>query len=143
MKNYFCFLILFLIFASKTAGQEVTIDKQSDATVLNDYELTDKQYAAWKSIQNNWLVGDYEAVLAENKIKLNCKSCNAFYLEVIIKINKEGKLEYYKLVNSKRCGVAVTKDVELRIMRRFFKFEYPYELRNTTFKTRLGNALKC
>ena len=131
------------MFANKGVAQEVTIAKESDAAVLNDYELTDKQYAAWKSIQNNWLVGDYEAVLAENKIKLNCKSCGAFYIEVIMKINKDGKLEYYKLVNSKRCGVTVTKDVELRIMKRFYKFEYPFELRNTTFKTRLGNVLKC
>lgn len=131
------------MFANKNVAQEVTIAKESDATVLNDYELTDKQYAAWKSIQNNWLVGDYEAVMAENKISLNCKSCSAFYIEVIIKISKDGKLEYYKLVNSKRCGVAITKEVELRIMRRFFKFEYPFELRGTTFKTRLGSVLKC
>ena len=64
-------------------------------------------------------------------------------MEVIIKINADGKMEYYKLVNSKRCGIAITKQLELRIMRRFFKFEYPFELRNTTFKTRLGNVLKC
>lgn len=143
MKNYFYFLVLFVIFSNKSLAQEVVAEKQSDVTVLNDYELTDKQYAAWKSIQNNWLVGDYETIQAENKIKLNCKSCEAFYIEVIVKISKDGKLEYYKLVNSKRCGVAVTKDVELRIMRRFFKFEYPFELRGTTFKTRLGNVLKC
>ena len=44
-------------------------------TVLNDYELTDKQYAAWKQIKNNWIVSDYEAIQAENKVKLTCKSC--------------------------------------------------------------------
>lgn len=142
MKKYFCIFILSIVFVNLNFGQEV-VEKTIDPTVLNDYELTSKQYAAWKSIQNNWLVSDYEVIQMENKIKLNCKSCEAFYVEVIIKIDENGKLGYYKLVDSKKCGVAVTKQLELRIMRKFFKFEYPYELRNTIFKTRLGNVLKC
>ena len=143
MKKYFCILILLFVFSNKNFAQEVAVETPADPTVLNDYELTKKQYAAWKSIQNNWIVSDYEVIEAENKIKLNCKTCSSFYVEVIIKINASGKFEYYKLLNSKKCGITIDKKLELRIMRNFFKFEYPSELRNVTFKTRLGTVLKC
>ena len=144
MNKYFYALIIVISLFGKLTAQEVPADtKQEAKTVLNDYELTDKQYAAWKSIKNNWIVSDYEAIQTENKIKLSCKSCESFYIDVIIKINASGKLEYYKFVDGKNCKIAITKQQELRFMRNFFKFEYPPELRNTTFQTRLGNALKC
>lgn len=143
MRNNFYVLILLFVFSNTSIAQEVPVDKEIDLSVLNDYELTDKQYSAWKSIKNNWLANDYELIKSENKIKLNCSNCSAFYVEVVIKINESGKMEYYKLVNGKRCGVGLTKQLELRVMSKFFKFEYPFELRNTTFKTRLGDVLKC
>ncbi|MBL0330387.1 MAG: hypothetical protein IPP64_13425 [Bacteroidetes bacterium] len=142
MRNYL-YIILVVITFNNLSAQEVPLETQLEQSVLNDYELTDKQYSAWKSIKNNWMATEYEAIQAENKIKLNCKNCQTFYVEVVIKINANGKLEYYKLLNGKRCSVGLTKELELRVMRKFFKFEYPFELRNTTFKTRLGNALKC
>ncbi len=141
MKNYFRILGLLLLFSNTSSAQEISIGIEEK--VLNDYELGDKAFSSWKSIQNNWLVTDYEAIQMENKIKLNCKSCSAFYIEVEIKINANGKLEYYKLISGKRCGVGITKELEARMMRKFYKFEYPFDLRNTTFKTRLGTALKC
>ncbi|MGZ4049288.1 MAG: hypothetical protein ACXVPU_18660 [Bacteroidia bacterium] len=128
----------------KIVAQEVTGDNKAlSNTTLNDYELTDKQYAAWKTIKNNWIVSDFEAIKTENNVKMNCKNCEAFYIDVIIKINASGKLEYYKMLDGKYCGIGVTKKLELRFMRNFFKFEYPAELRNVTFQTRLGNVLKC
>ena len=142
MRNYL-YIILVVITFNNLSAQEVPLETQLEQNILNDYELTDKQYSAWKSIKNNWMATEYEAIQSENKIKLNCKNCQAFYVEVVIKINANGKLEYYKLLNGKRCSVGLTKELELRVMRKFFKFEYPFELRNTTFKTRLGNALKC
>lgn len=143
MRNYLYITLVFFIFSWNMAAQEVPLETPLEQNVLNDYELTDKQYSAWKSIKNNWMATEYEVIQAENKIQLNCKNCQAFYVEVVIKINASGKLEYYKLLNGKRCSVGLTKELELRVMRKFFKFEYPFELRNTTFKTRLGNALKC
>ena len=143
MRNYLSVFIILLIFSKSIVAQEVPLETIEKLDVLNDYQLTDKQYAAWKSIRNNWLATEYEVVLAENNIKLNCKNCESFYVEVVIKINENGKMEYYKLLNSKKCGLVITKKLELRIMGKFFKFEYPFELRNTTFKTRLGNSLKC
>lgn len=143
MRNYFCILILLFVFSNMNVALEIPFDKEIDLNVLNDYELADKQYSAWKSIRNSWLVNDYELIKSENKIKLNCSNCSAFYVEVVIKINESGKMEYYKLVNGKRCGVGLTKQLELRVMSKFFKFEYPFELRGVTFKTRLGDVLKC
>ena len=136
--------MLLICSAGKMIAQEIPVDAKEQAkTTLNDYELTDKQYAAWKSIKNNWMVSDYEVIESENKIKMNCKNCESFYINVIIKINESGKLQYYKFIDGKNCNIAITKKLELRFMRNFFKFEYPPELRNTIFKTTLGNSLKC
>ncbi|HEY0030267.1 MAG TPA: hypothetical protein VGC65_05875 [Bacteroidia bacterium] len=143
MKHLFFLLTLLVVFCSKLSAQEIPPEHIAVSKVPNDYELTDKQYSAWKSIKNNWMASDYELIESENKIKLNCKSCESFYIEVELKVNASGKLEYYKLISGKRCGMPITKQLELRMMRNFFKFEYPSELRNVSFKTRLGNVLKC
>ena len=138
-----CIVFLLIGISVKVFSQEIPADNIDPSVVLTDYQLSDKQYSSWKVILNNWLVSDYEKIQSENNIKLNCKNCESFYMEVIIKINAKGKMEYYKSVNGKKCGIQVTKQLEIRLMRVFFKFDFPPELRNTTFKTRLGNVLKC
>jgi hypothetical protein len=139
---------VFLVFASLVISslifaQEIVAEKQAAETAPEDFELSDVQYASWKKISNFWLADDFEKVKFENKIDVNCKSCSSVYMDVIIKINASGKLEYYKLVKGKKCGLEITKPFEMRMMRSFIKYEYPPELRNVTFKTRLGVVLKC
>jgi len=119
------------------------VSKKQETKVLNDYELSDKQYAAWQSIKNNWEATEFEKIKAEQKVVLSCKSCNAFYADFIFTINASGKLESYKLLAGKKCGQSISKELEVRIVRMFLKFEFPGALRNITFQTRLGNALKC
>lgn len=143
MRFFVCFLFLIFSLSKNGFGQEVAIDAKVDEPVVNDFELSDKQFSSWRSIQNNWMANDYEAIQAEYNVKLNCKNCNSFYLEVILKVDANGKLEYYKLLDGKKCGQSITKQIELRMMRNFFKFNFPPELRSTRFKTRLGNSLKC
>ena len=133
------FVFTFLFAATMVSAQEV----QSIESVPEDYKLTDVQYATWKTISTNWLSDDFEKIKFENKININCKSCYGVYMDVVIKINGSGKLEYYKVINGKNCGAAFTKQFEMRMMRSFLKFEYPPELRNVIFKTRLGTILKC
>lgn len=138
-----CILLFLMILAGRLFCQEIPFEEKNTPSVLNDYELTDKEYAAWKLIRNNWLVSDYKKIQTENKIKLNCNDCESFFAEVILKIDANGKLEYYKLMTGKNCGIALSKQLEIRMMRGFFKFDFPPELKNTIFKTKLGNALKC
>lgn len=136
--------MIVISFYNKVAAQEITPDNKAlSNTILNDYELSDKQYASWKMIQNNWIVSDYEKIKLENQVQLNCKNCESFYINVVIKINASGKMEYYKMIDGKKCGMSITKQLELRLMRNFFKYEFPAELRNITFQTRLGSVLKC
>src|SRR3954471_5943652 len=120
----FLFFVMMITFAASHA-QEVTMLTSTGSSTPNDYELTDKQYSAWKRILNGWIGSDYQMIQAENKVTLSCKSCNAFYMEVEMKINANGKLEYYKMTDGKKCGMAISKQLELRIMRNFFKFEFP------------------
>ncbi len=138
------FAAVVLVFALKTASaQEIIKDTVGTSNVKNDYELPDNQFADWKSVEKIWYANEYDKIKEENKITLACKTCNSFYMDVIIKVNGNGKLEYYKLTGSNNCGRAFNKAQEIRMMRMFFKFAYPSSLRNTTFKTRLGTALKC
>ncbi|MCK6648583.1 MAG: hypothetical protein L6Q66_02900, partial [Bacteroidia bacterium] len=74
MKYSFLFL-LFIAFQGFAQEPDYS-------SVPDDFKLTDKQYSAWKSIYNQWLVNDYETIQFENKIKMNCKSCTAFYMDV-------------------------------------------------------------
>ncbi len=143
MRYFFYIFIFYIVLANKNFAQEVVVETSVELAILNDYELSAKQSAIWNSIKNNWLVSDYQVIESENMIELNCTNCESFYVEVIIKINADGKLEYYKLLKSEKCGMVLDKKLELRIMRNFFKFEYLSELRNVMFKTRLGNVLKC
>jgi hypothetical protein len=142
MKKVFL-MFTFLLVASIMFAQDVIAEKQAAESAPEDFELSDVQYAAWKKISNFWLADDFEKIKFENKIDVNCKSCTGVYMDVIIKINSSGKLEYYKLVKGKKCGMEPNKQFELRMMRSFIKYEYPPELRNITFKTRLGTILKC
>ncbi|MCW3085969.1 MAG: hypothetical protein JWP12_3335 [Bacteroidetes bacterium] len=138
------FTAVVLLFAFKAASaQEIVKDTVGTSSVKNDYELPDNQFSDWKSVEKIWYANEYDKIKAENKITLACKTCNSFYMDVIIKVNGNGKMEYYKLTGSNNCGRGFNKAQEIRMMRMFFKFEYPSSLRNTTFKTRLGTALKC
>lgn len=142
MKKLFALLLLFTL-VTKGFAQKAPSDTTGTSNVKSIDQLSDQQLADWKSVQNVFYNTDYDKVKDENKISLNCKSCNAFYADVVFKINKNGKLEYYKLISSSACGRPFTQAQESRIMKMFYKFEYPASLRNTTFKVRLGSALKC
>lgn len=130
----FVFVLLYTLFS---------FQQQESSAVPNDYDLSDVQYADWKSIKNNWMMSEYEKIKAEQNINLNCKSCSSFFIEVELTIGKNGKLESYKLLSGKKCAFSVSKELELRMMRNFYKFEFPASLRNITFKSKLGDSLKC
>src|SRR4051812_24103700 len=127
MKKIIC--MLFFLASISLKAQEVKPESTSSSSVPYDYELSDKQFSSWKKILNNWIGSDYQSFLAENKITMNCKNCGAVYIEVEIKIGMNGKMEFYKFIDGKKCGMSITKAVELRMMRNFFKFEFPPELR--------------
>jgi len=141
--NVLVILLLVCCFRSGLAQEKPKADTSGTANVPEDYQLSDKQLADWKSIQNAWYATEYDRVKYDMKITTGCKTCNAFYMDVIIKINGAGKMESYKVLNGKACGRAMNKAEELRMMKMFFKFEFAGSLRNTTFKTRLGTILKC
>ncbi|MBL7884332.1 MAG: hypothetical protein JNL69_09700 [Bacteroidia bacterium] len=143
MKKIIFVLFFSLSLITISIAQEVVSEVKLIDSTPEDFELSDAQYTAWKKISNNWLSDDFEKIKFEHKIELNCQTCSSVYLDVIIKINANGKLEYYKLIKGKKCGMELTKPLELRMMRSFFKYEYPPELRNVIFKTHLGTTLKC
>lgn len=142
MKNAFAILLL-LVCVKTGLAQELVYDTTGTWNVTDESKLPDKQLADWKSIKNAWVANEYDKVKFDNKVTLNCKTCNSFYADVVIKINGAGKMEYYKVVGGKCCGRGLTKSQEVQIMRMFFKFEFPGTLRNATFRTRLGSILKC
>ncbi|MDQ3048611.1 MAG: hypothetical protein M3R27_13765 [Bacteroidota bacterium] len=113
------------------------------AGIMSEHELSPEAYDSWKTIQGEWLKGTYQDVLKKNKIKVNCKDCSSFYMEVIISIDKSGKMSYYKLLNGIKCGEPITKGIELQLMKFFFSQAFPPSLYDIKFRTRLGKSLKC
>jgi hypothetical protein len=143
MLKKIALLILVLCLMKTGKAQGTTAEKDQLSAVPNDYELSANQYADWKNVMNVWNAGEYEKIKFEYKVNMSCKTCNAFYIDVLIKVNASGKMEYYKFIDGKKCGRALTKAEELRMMKFFFKCDIPASLWNTTFKTRLGSTLKC
>ena len=138
------FVLLFVAaFAGKALAQVAPADTAGTANVKSIEQLSDAQLADWKSVEKIWYNNEYDKIKDENKVTLNCKTCQGFYADVVFKVNASGKLEYYKLISGNNCGRPFTKAQEVRMMRMFFKFEYPMSLRNTAFKARLGTKLKC
>jgi len=142
MLRRISFLIVMLFLVKAGTAQEPVAGKSELDAVPNDYELSAKQYADWKNVQNVWS-GDFDKIKFEYKVNMSCKTCNAFYIDVLIKVNASGKMEYYKLIDGKKCGRALNKTEEMRMMKFFNKCDIPASLWNTTFKTRLGSTLKC
>ena len=142
------FSILFFLIYSTVFSQEIMDQKLLPDSVIHEYQLNEKQAAAWNKIKSSWVENDYKAILKENKIKLGCggisnNECESIYVDVVLKINEKRKLEYYKLINGKKCGEPISKPLEIQLMKMFFKKEFPQELRNIKFETRLGSVLKC
>lgn len=143
MTRTFFAAVLLLLFVKNGLAQEAVADTAGMAKAKSIEQLSDNQFSDWKNVEKIWYNNEYDKIRAENNITLSCKSCKAFYADVIFKVNASGKLEYYKLTGSNSCGRSFTKAQEVRMMRMFYKFEYPSSLRNTTFKVRLGTAMKC
>ncbi len=144
----FCFFVLLIGSVASVSGQVNSFaDSEKTSNIYKGQEeLSTAQTKAWDSIYTIWLRDDYLKCKKENKIDLNCDGhspCESFYIDVILKIDGEGKMEYYKLQGGIKCGRPITKPLELRLMRSFFKMEFPPELRNIKFEVRLGAILKC
>jgi hypothetical protein len=116
-----------------------------DSTVSSapkSYELKDEQWKAWKIVEEKWQK-EYARILKEQKLKMSCDGCESIFLDAVLSINAEGRMEYYKALNSKKCAEKFSKGLEIRFMKWFFNYKFPEELFNTKFEVRLGTGLKC
>ena len=74
---------------------------------------------------------------------MSCSGCESVYMDVVLCIDEDGKLKYYRLVKTKKCGAEFSKGLEIRFMKWFFTKQFSAELYNTRFQVRLGTGLKC
>lgn len=132
---FFCFLL-------SSRAQEI-VDTAGTQNLQHAYELPKEQWNDWKKLEENWRIKQYPKILKANKLKMNCSSCSYIYMDVIISIDTEGKLKYYKVLNSKKCAEPFSKALEIQFMKWFFAQKFPPTLYNTRFQTRLGTGLKC
>jgi hypothetical protein len=141
----FFFLFSLLPFFSKGQGiveiQDTVV--KSSIAFPKTYELTSDQWNAWQKIDLDWMKNEYSKILKENKLKMNCSSCESIYLDAVFSIDSTGKLKYYKLLNSNKCGDKFSKALEIRFTKWFFKTQFPIDLYNLNFEVRLGTGLKC
>ncbi len=141
MKITFSLFLFFILF--NLCAQEVVVPDTLSAGIPSEHELSPEAYESWKKLQQTWLKGTYQKVLKKNKINVTCKDCTSFYVEVILSIDRSGKLSYYKLLDGTKCGEPVTKGMELQLMKNFFNLSFPKELYDVKFRTRLGRSLRC
>ncbi len=130
-------LILFLLLSFAFKAQ------QTNTTIPHSYDLTGPQYDEWTNFYNNWRITEYPKILQENKLKMNCSTCESVYMEVLFVINEIGKLDHYEVLKSKKCNEGFSKKLEKRFMKAFMDFQFPKDMRSIKFEARLGTGLKC
>lgn len=141
MKRFFLLFILNLFFLNSFT-QELLIPQDTVAGYIKCYELSNSQSIALQTVQKEWRK-EYSKILKEQKIKLDCGACESLYIDVILSINSNGKLEYYKPVSSDKCGEKFSKGFEIRFMKWFFNYKFPESLFNLKIEVRLGDSLRC
>jgi hypothetical protein len=137
-------LLIGLFFISSISNaQEIVKELDNNISdVPKVYELKDTQWKAWVNIETEWKK-EYSKILKEQKLKTSCKDCPAIYMDAVLSVDENGKLKYYKLVNSNKCSQEFSKGLEIRFMKWFFNYKFPEEFYNSKFEVRLGNGLKC
>jgi hypothetical protein len=140
IKNLF---FLFFFFTQAIFSQEIIYRPDTVISgIPKSYELSEAQLKAWNKVEAGW-EKEYPRILKEQKLKLNCNGCSSIYLDVILSIDENGKLKYYKLLDSDKCSEKFSKGLEIRFMKWFFDYKFPKELFNLEFEVRLGSSLKC
>ncbi|MDF2437119.1 MAG: hypothetical protein K0Q95_1495 [Bacteroidota bacterium] len=135
-------LFILMVVACRIPAQELIVPQDTLPVYTKYYQLNESQSSAWKKVDADWNK-EFLRILKEQDIKLSCKDCSAVYIDVGLSITNEGKMEYYRLVDSKKCGENFSKGLEIRFMKWFFNYNFPKELRNLKVEVHLGDALKC
>lgn len=141
MKKGIILLCFFLLTFSASA-QEI-IDTTTVLNVPHAYELPKDQWKEWKALEEEWRRKQYPKILKANKLRMNCSDCSNIYMDAVVSIDAEGKLKYYKILNSKKCAEPFSKGLEIQFMKWFFAQKFPPALYNTRFRARFGTGLKC
>lgn len=138
MKNFWILFCFFLLAARVLKAQDTLMLYQVYAS------FSDPEKAEWTAFQNNWNYFDYSALKEKHRVrKLDCKSCESFYAEVLIEIDENGKTLRSVSLRASHCGLNTTdslilKDFEDSVTRQHFTV-----LKNKRFIARLGQVLKC
>jgi len=138
MKNQFKLLLILFLFSLNS----LTSLAQSDS-IINTYQLPREQFSAWNTIYETWMKEEYWKILEDNQIKLSCASCTYCYIDVVLNIDKSGKLITYKIEKENICGGKATVNLQKRFLKYFEVLIFPEVLRNKSIRAKLGNGLKC
>ncbi|MBA3681891.1 MAG: hypothetical protein H0W73_12125 [Bacteroidetes bacterium] len=74
-KHSIIFALLVLSFASMAQVKD---------SIPKSYELKEPQYSAMRKIEQEWFSKEYGKILKENKLKMNCNSCESIFMNTLL-----------------------------------------------------------
>ena len=141
MKIGIALLLTFFVFFQK--GNAKNYYQPKSDSVVYYLDLPDSAQFKWYSMDDVWHKKYYLNLLKENKLKLSCAGCENIYIDVIVEIDKNGKLISHKLVDGNQCGGKPTKKLVSSFIKYWYTYLFPPELRGLKIQIRLGTGLKC
>lgn len=130
-------LIMGLLFFYQTFAQKI------GTTYLYPFQLKADQQKSWDSIKVIWNETVYVPFTKKNKIDTrDCYKCGAFYMEIDVAIDKEGKFTY-SIGTAKQCQKNMLLKTKNILIQYFLKIVFPPNLRNLKIIDRLGLLAKC
>ncbi len=85
----------------------------------------------------------FRRCLEQSRLSMNCANCEYIYIDVVVVIDKNGKLSGYTKTGEKVCRGKAPEKLEKCFIDYLRSITFPKNLRNMTIETRLGNGLKC
>ncbi len=111
--------------------------------IVKDYELAGDRWQSMNEIREGFRRNVFRRCLAQSRLSMNCANCEYIYIDVIVVIDKGGKLAGYSKTAEKVCRGKAPEKLEKCFIDYLRSITFPKNLRNMSIEMRLGTGLKC
>ncbi len=111
--------------------------------ILKDHELRGEQWQSMNQINEDIRKNVFYKCLSQSRLSMNCSNCEYIYINVIIVINREGRMCGYTKTVENVCGGKAPEKLERCFIEYLESITFPRNLRNMSIEMRLGTGLKC
>ncbi|HOT43735.1 MAG TPA: hypothetical protein PLM53_04715 [Spirochaetota bacterium] len=111
--------------------------------MAKDHELKGAQWESINKIKEDFRKNVFRECLAQSKLSMNCSNCEYIYIDVIIVIDRNGRMCGYTKTAEKVCRGKAPVTLERCFMEYLESITFPIHVRNMSVEIRLGTGLKC